>query len=85
MRDDCLVSEGWFWSTGGGRVRGEFEAKPGQNAEVSLASAVSDDPRVTVEHPAPGITVTSMAGEAAKYVAAFTRWTCTGNWIRASW
>ena len=71
MRDYCLVSEGWFWSTGGGRVRGEFLAEPGQNAEVSLASAVGDDPRVTVEHPVPGITVTSVAGEAAKYVAAF--------------
>jgi hypothetical protein len=72
MGDHYLVSEGWFWITGdGGRVRGEFVAEPGQSAEARLAGGVADDPRVTVEHRPPGITVTNLAGEAAVYVAAF--------------
>ena len=70
--DHCLVSEGWFWRAGGGtRVRGEFTAETGQDAEATLAGAVADDPRVTVEHNATGTTVTSVSGDPAEYVAAF--------------
>jgi hypothetical protein len=70
--DHCLVNEGWFWSAvGGARVRGEFTAETGRNAEVKLAGSVADEPRVTVEHTATGTTVTSVSGDPAKYVAAF--------------
>ncbi len=70
--DHCLVGDGWFWSAGGeARVRGEFTAEIGQDAEVTLAGAVADDPRVTVEHTATGATVTSVSGDPAEYVAAF--------------
>lgn len=65
------VSEGWFWSARGGpRVRGEFIAETGQNAEVSLVGAVVDDPRATVKHTASATTVT-YSGDPAKIVAAF--------------
>jgi hypothetical protein len=68
----CLMSEGWFWSAGGAaRVRGEFTADTGRDAEVTLAGAVADDPRVTVEKTATGTTVTSVSGDPAEYVAAF--------------
>jgi hypothetical protein len=70
--DHCLVSEGWFWGAGGeteARVRGEFTAETGRNAEVTLADAVADDPRVTVEHTATG-TATSVSADPAKHVAA---------------
>ena len=64
--DHCQVSEGWFWSSGGEVcVRGELAAETGQNAEVTLSSAVADDPRVTVEHTTTGMTVISGSGDPA--------------------
>ena len=69
--DHCLVSEGWFWSASGGpRVRGEFVAETGRNAEARLDGAVVDDPRKTVEHTATSTSVT-VSGDPAKIVAAF--------------
>ena len=66
------MREGCFWRAGDkARVRGEFTAETGQNAEVTLASAVADDPRMTVEHAAPRTTTTSVSGDPAKSVAAF--------------
>jgi hypothetical protein len=84
--DHCSVSEGWFWGAGSEtRVRGEFTAEIGRDAEVTLAGAVADDPRLMVEHTATGATVTSVSGDPAEYVAAFAPRTCMGNWIRANW
>jgi len=72
MADYCLVSEGWFWSArGGARVRGEFTAETGRNAEVRLAGRVADDPRVTVVHTTTGTLITSVSGDPAKEIAAF--------------
>jgi hypothetical protein len=70
--DHCQVIDGWFWSAGGEVcVRGEFTAEAGQAAEVTLASAVADDPRLTVEHTTTGMTVISGSGDPADDVAAF--------------
>jgi hypothetical protein len=70
--DHCQVSDGWFWSVAGEVcVRGELAAETGQNAEVTLSSAVADDPRVTVEHTTTGMTVISGSGDPADDVAAF--------------
>jgi hypothetical protein len=41
-----------------------------ENVEASLAGAIAEDPRVTVEHT-PTVTVTSMSADPADYVAAF--------------
>jgi hypothetical protein len=69
--DHCLVSEGWFWSASGGpRVRGEFVAETGRDAEARLDGAVVDDPRKTVEHT-PTSTSVTVSGDPAKTVAAF--------------
>jgi hypothetical protein len=79
MADYCLASEGWFWSAcGGARVRGEFTAETGRNAEVRLAGRVADDPRVTVVHTATGSVVTSVSGDPAKDVAAFAPQSAAG-------
>jgi hypothetical protein len=70
--DHCFVSNGLFWSTGGdARVRGDFTAEPGLDAQVTLDGAVADDPRVTVKHTATGETVISVSGDPAEEVAAF--------------
>lgn len=66
------MSEGWFWSArSGSRVRGEFNAGTGQDADVALADAIADDPRMTVDRTATGVITTSMSGDSAKQVAAF--------------
>ena len=77
--DHCRVSEGVFWNANGARVRGRFVAESGLQAEVSLDGATADDPRVTVEHTATGLTVTSLSGNPAKDVAAFASIELLGN------
>jgi hypothetical protein len=69
--DHCMVSKGWFWSANGGpRVRGEFVAEPGRDAEAWLEDALVDDPGKTVEHTTTSTSVT-VSGDPAKAVAAF--------------
>jgi hypothetical protein len=70
--DHCLMSEGWFWSAGDeAHVRGEFTSEAGRDAEVTLAGAVAEDPRVTVKHTATGETIMDVSGDPAEHVAAF--------------
>jgi ApeA N-terminal domain 1 len=66
------VSEGLFWSARGGvRVQGDFTVEDGRSAEVTLAGAIADDPRILVENTAPCAAVTFGWADLAKDVAAF--------------
>ncbi|GAA4386014.1 ApeA N-terminal domain 1-containing protein [Tsukamurella soli] len=61
---------GWFQSTGGERVRGDYVSAVGESAQVTIDGVVKDDPTTTMKVTPTGITIT-MSGDPAKSVAAF--------------